>query len=109
MHERVLKILIHKKKVRPRHFIIIYKNVVLKIIFNFSFLLQLSLNFAVLDRIGGWKDNAHVFEFQKSCSTSKNLLDRKVWVMVLNSLNVTDYSCPIKEVRLECIVGIKSY
>ncbi|XP_050547245.1 uncharacterized protein LOC126909321 [Daktulosphaira vitifoliae] len=59
--------------------------------------LIMDLNFAILDKIGGWKDNALVFEFPNACSSSISLLEYPVWEMILKSINVTDFSCPIKE------------
>ncbi|XP_050436990.1 uncharacterized protein LOC126843473 [Adelges cooleyi] len=56
--------------------------------------LDLHLNMAVLDKIGGWKDNAFVYRKPKACTNLKNLMGN-VWVNFINSFNRTQASCPL--------------
>ncbi|XP_050526763.1 uncharacterized protein LOC126897290 [Daktulosphaira vitifoliae] len=55
--------------------------------------IHLNLNMAVLDKIGGWKDNAFVYDKSNACSTLKYLMGN-VWKPFVNSMNITNYSCP---------------
>ncbi|XP_025419795.1 uncharacterized protein LOC112690089 isoform X2 [Sipha flava] len=50
--------------------------------------------FAIKDSIGGWKDNAHIFKFEKACTTIKNFLGKE-WKLALNSFGAENTNCPL--------------
>ncbi|XP_022174006.1 uncharacterized protein LOC111036319 [Myzus persicae] len=57
--------------------------------------LNIEVNLAVKDSIGGWKDNAHIFKTPKACSSLKNLLGNS-WSTVTKSLGMQNiHGCPI--------------
>ncbi|XP_050535704.1 uncharacterized protein LOC126902452 [Daktulosphaira vitifoliae] len=66
-------------------------NVTLNIPFDDN--LKLHLNLAVWSKIGGWKDNANVYQNKRACSHQKFLLGN-VWSEYIEKHNFTD--CPIQ-------------
>ncbi|VVC38086.1 Hypothetical protein CINCED_3A001665 [Cinara cedri] len=49
------------------------------------------VNMAVKDSIGGWKDNAYVYQTSKACTTMKNFAGNS-WPVILNSFRLSE--CP---------------
>ncbi|XP_050547524.1 uncharacterized protein LOC126909143 [Daktulosphaira vitifoliae] len=58
--------------------------------------LIVDVNVAVLDKIGGWKDNAYVFQILNACSAGLSILGPAAYKTLFKSFNATDDSCPIK-------------
>ncbi|CAH1714092.1 uncharacterized protein LOC114128780 [Aphis gossypii] len=56
--------------------------------------LNLELNMAVKDSIGGWKDNAFVFKQPKACTSLKKLFG-EAWTHVMEGVGVYNATCPI--------------
>ncbi|KAF0766097.1 Uncharacterized protein FWK35_00005067 [Aphis craccivora] len=56
--------------------------------------LNLEINMAVKDSIGGWKDNAFVFKEPKACSSLKKLLG-KAWTQIMDGGGFYNATCPI--------------
>ncbi|CAH1714090.1 unnamed protein product [Aphis gossypii] len=46
------------------------------------------------DSIGGWKDNAMVFQKLKACSSLKQFLGA-VWTQIMDSVGIYNATCPI--------------
>lgn len=59
------------------------------------------------DSIGGWKDNAMVFQKLKACSSLKQLLGA-VWTQIMDSVGIYNATCPIPMV-LKCIIKTEAY
>ncbi|XP_060840903.1 uncharacterized protein LOC132921740 [Rhopalosiphum padi] len=56
--------------------------------------LNLELNLAVKDSIGGWKENAFILKKSKSCSSLKILLG-DVWTKVMEGGGAYNATCPL--------------
>ncbi|XP_050421328.1 uncharacterized protein LOC126833816 [Adelges cooleyi] len=83
---------LHLTKVSPTKTMLV-GNITGRIVFDDS--LTLHVNMAVMDKIGGWKDNAYIFSKDKACSTLKYFLGKQ-WPVLMDSLNMNDHNCPIK-------------
>jgi len=66
----------------------------------------LHFNLAVKDLIGGWKDNAHVLRFPKSCSSTKTLVGIH-WQKLEKYYGNTSLNCPISPVIFFLLIFIK--
>ncbi|XP_050535211.1 uncharacterized protein LOC126902213 [Daktulosphaira vitifoliae] len=62
--------------------------------------LNSNINMAVFNKIGGWTNNAFVYTTKKACSTTKFML-RDGWKLTLDSMNISNYNCPIKPGKYE--------
>lgn len=54
----------------------------------------MEINLAIKDSVNGWKDNAHVYNTAKACS-SLNMLMGNYWTAITESLGMHNISCPI--------------
>lgn len=61
--------------------------------------LQMYINLAVKDSIGGWKDNAFNYKSPTACTSLKNLLG-STWISFLKSLGIDNLNCPLIKVIL---------
>ncbi|XP_050441498.1 uncharacterized protein LOC126846258 [Adelges cooleyi] len=58
--------------------------------------IKLKFNMAILDRIGGWKDNAYVFNTTNGCTTLKTFFRKEFWTSYTNNNNNTSVlECPV--------------
>ncbi|XP_050527863.1 uncharacterized protein LOC126897958 [Daktulosphaira vitifoliae] len=71
--------------------VLLMGNITLRIPFDDN--LNFNVNLAVWSKIGGWKDNAYLYQNNKACSSLKYLLG-KVWNEYIEKHNFTD--CPIQ-------------
>lgn len=58
----------------------------------------MNFNLAVKDSIGGWKENAFLYNSSKACTTLKMLMGN-MWSPYFRSFGVNDTSCPIPQVN----------
>ncbi|XP_060881515.1 uncharacterized protein LOC132952993 [Metopolophium dirhodum] len=56
--------------------------------------LNVEINMAVKDSIGGWKENAHIFKESKACSSIKSFFG-DLWNRVTDSLGIYNTTCHI--------------
>ncbi|XP_016660864.1 uncharacterized protein LOC107884034 [Acyrthosiphon pisum] len=56
--------------------------------------LDVEINMAVKDSIGGWKENAHIFKKSKACSSIKSFFGDS-WTQITDSLGIYNATCPI--------------
>ncbi|XP_050432501.1 uncharacterized protein LOC126840658 [Adelges cooleyi] len=56
--------------------------------------LNFHLNMAVLDQIGGWKDNAYVYNHPKACSSLKFLMG-ETWTPLMRNFKLNSTDCPL--------------
>jgi len=52
------------------------------------------MNMAVKDSVGGWKENAHLLQVPKACSTLKNMFGSE-WYFFIKCFGIKNSSCPI--------------
>ncbi|XP_050547588.1 uncharacterized protein LOC126909214 [Daktulosphaira vitifoliae] len=83
---------LHQSKV-SKNKILLVGNIDLQI--PFDDLLSADVNVAVMDKIGGWKDNAFIYNTKNACSTIKSKWNEG-WIVFIKSSNISDNSCPIK-------------
>ncbi|CAI6368741.1 unnamed protein product [Macrosiphum euphorbiae] len=56
--------------------------------------LNLKFHLAVIDSIGGWKENAYLYKSPKACSTLKMFLG-DAWIPVMKGSGFQNFSCPL--------------
>ncbi|XP_050533135.1 uncharacterized protein LOC126901049 [Daktulosphaira vitifoliae] len=71
--------------------VLLMGNITLKIPFDDN--LIIGMNLAVWSKIGGWKDNAYIYQNKEACSSLKFLMG-KVWNEYIEKHHFTD--CPIQ-------------